>query len=171
VKMYYLITLGYHINSTRAIIWSWYNNKNRNDWIEMLLHHMLTVALYMFSYMLMLIKIGSLIMFLHDWADIWTPFCKIFVETTYKKMTVFGAAVCWFVWVYSRLIVFPQIIYFGIHAYPKPYIYPNWQQKDHLDVVKHSIVDWYLQCMGIFLCFLLVLHVYWVMLLTKGISR
>jgi hypothetical protein len=133
LKMYYLITLGYHINSTRAIFWSYCNNQNKNDWIEMLLHHMLTVALYMFSYMLLIIKHGSLIMFLHDWADIWTPFVKIWVETTYKKMTIAGAAICWIVWVYSRLIVFPQIIYYGIHAYPKPTMYPNWQQEGHID--------------------------------------
>jgi len=133
LRYYYLITLGYHFNSTRAVFWSYYNGKNKNDWIEMLLHHMITVVLYMFSYMLCLTKLGSLVMFLHDWADIWTPLTKMFVETTYKTPAIIGAALLWISWVYSRLIVLPFLYYYGIQVVPKSEIYPNWQVPGHVD--------------------------------------
>ena len=73
----------------------------------MTLHHLLTIILYIFSYMMGFLKIGAIIMFLHSWVDIWSPFTKIWVETHYSKMTIFGAAMTWIIWVYSRLIVFP----------------------------------------------------------------
>ena len=107
VRTYYLITLGYHLNAMRVVIWAYFVGKSKNDWIEMSLHHMLTIVLYMVSYKIEFIKIGALIMFVHDWADIWSPFAKIWVETNYKNLTIFGAFMTWTVWVYSRLYVFP----------------------------------------------------------------
>ena len=57
------------------------------------------------------VKIGSLVMFLHDWVDIWSPFTKIFVETPYDLLTGFGAFMTWSIWIYSRLYVYPQVVY------------------------------------------------------------
>ena len=73
----------------------------------MTLHHLLTIGLYVFSYLMGFAKIGSLIMFLHDWVDIWSPFAKIFVETPYDILTAIGAILTWTIWIYSRLYVFP----------------------------------------------------------------
>ena len=111
----------------------WSKNEVKNDWLEMTLHHLLTIILYVFSYMIGFLKIGSLIMFLHSWVDIWSPFTKIWVETHYGKLTIFGAAMTWIIWVYSRLIVFPQIIYYGILIYPYSKLYPNYNVPNHPD--------------------------------------
>ena len=119
LRFYYLSTLGFHFNSLRALLWAYFTNRSKNDWVEMLLHHLLTVALYAFSYMTNSIKIGSLIMYLHDWADIWTPFTKFWVDTPYKYTTIVSGVIIWSVWFYSRLIVFPQIIYWGVYIYPQ----------------------------------------------------
>ena len=107
VKTYYLITLGYHVNQIRMVFWAYAVGEAKNDWAEMTLHHFLTIGLYVFSYLLNFIKIGSVIMFLHDWCDIWSPFTKIWVETEYKKLTVIGAVMTWSLWIWTRLIVFP----------------------------------------------------------------
>ena len=107
LRFYYLSTLGYHINSLRALAWAWFTNKSKGDWVEMLLHHLLTVSLYSFSYLTNSCKIGSLVMYLHDWADIWTPFAKLWVETDYKNLCIFGGVMIWFTWTYTRLIIFP----------------------------------------------------------------
>ena len=85
----------------------------------MTFHHCVTITLIVFSYIMGFVKIGSLIMFLHTWVDICGAFVKIWVETDCDNLTVLGAASTWIVWVYSRIIVFPQIIYFGILGYPK----------------------------------------------------
>ena len=108
------------------VFWAYAIGEAKNDWAEMTLHHFLTIGLYVFMYLLNFIKIGSVIMFLHDWCDIWSPFTKIWVETEYKKLTVIGAVMTWSLWIWTRLIVFPQIIYYGIHVYPNIMLFPNF---------------------------------------------
>ena len=84
----------------------------------MFLHHLVTIFLYAASYMMNFTKIGSLIMFLHDCGDIFMKISKIFVETNFKKSTVIIAIWTWLFWNYSRLYVFPQIIWYGVYEYP-----------------------------------------------------
>ena len=136
----------------------------------MLLHHLLTIGLYMFSYMMGFVKIGSLIMFLHDWVDIWSPFAKIWVETNYDKLTMLGAGLTWSIWIYSRLIVFPQIVYYGILVYPIQMMYPNFET-DPSDKAKYDNANWYILSLGLFLSFLIILHVYWINMLSGAIYK
>ena len=171
MKFYYLVTLGYHINAMRVVIWAWCIGKSKNDWCEMTLHHMLTIILYAFSYIQCFVEIGALIMFLHDWSDIWSPFTKIWVETDYKKLTVFGAAMTWITWVYSRIIIFPQIIYFGVFCFPLDNAFPNWNTPGHLDKEKKENAYFFMCILGAFLSFLQILHIYWIHMLTKSISK
>ena len=89
------------------VFWAYAIGESKNDWAEMTLHHFLTIILYVFSYLLNFIKIGSIIMFLHDWCDVWSPFTKIWVETNYDSLTVIGAVMTWTMWIWTRLIVFP----------------------------------------------------------------
>lgn len=133
LRFYYLASLGFHINSLRAIGWAWYVKEVKPDWVEMTLHHLLTVSLYAFSYMTNTIKIGSLIMFLHDWADIWTAFTKFWVDTPYKNITLVCGAIIWCSWFYSRLVVFPQVIYWGVYVYPIQVAFPNSNIDGHID--------------------------------------
>ena len=72
-------------------------------------------------------------MFLHNWVDIFSAFVKIWVETDYDSLTIFGAAMTWFIWIYSRLIVFPQLIYYGILIYPYQKLFENYDQPNHID--------------------------------------
>ena len=82
LKKYYLLTFGYHIYSMNKLLVT--NNKSkRADFMEMFLHHILTLVLYFIGYMTNWTKTGSLIMFLHDWADIPTSLVKCTIETTY----------------------------------------------------------------------------------------
>ena len=68
MKYYYLGTMGYHVYGFihHAL------EKKRNDFIEMLLHHFVTIFLYEFSYLCNFTVGGSIIMFMHDIADIFT---------------------------------------------------------------------------------------------------
>lgn len=77
----------------------------------MMLHHGLTILLYGISYYMNRVESGAIIMFLHDWADIPTSLLQCFVETTYEKITIFSSVMMMLVWFYTRLIIFPQVIY------------------------------------------------------------
>lgn len=50
-------------------------------------------------------------MFLHDWADIFTSFTRCFVETTITPLAVLSAGGMAVSWAYTRLFVFPFVIY------------------------------------------------------------
>jgi len=79
----------------------------RNDFVEMMLHHIITLFLYGFSYLANLTDAGAVIMFLHDWADCPTSFVRCFTETTLTPITLVSAAGMVTVWGYTRLYVLP----------------------------------------------------------------
>ncbi|VDM22263.1 unnamed protein product [Hydatigera taeniaeformis] len=64
---YYMVELAYYVS---GLIWVFLEVK-RKDFIVMLTHHVVTVALIAFSYLTNYFRIGSVIMLLHDSADFW----------------------------------------------------------------------------------------------------
>jgi len=105
LKYYYLGTMGYHVYSMVLHVFK----KVRNDYVEMILHHGGTVFLYGVSYYLNRIECGLIIMFLHDWADIFTGIARSLSETTYKKSTITSMIGLLINWGYSRLYVYPFV--------------------------------------------------------------
>ena len=103
LKTYFLTTFGYHILS----IYKLFRNKSRPDFMEMLLHHSCTLLLYFGGYTTNWIKFGSLIMFLHDWADVPTTFLKCVCEIEFKELVWTASIFNIWCWGYSRLYVFP----------------------------------------------------------------
>lgn len=83
----------------------------RSDFVEMFLHHAVTLVLYGLSYMLYMLPGGSIIMYLHDWADIFLALARCFSETTLSSITLLGGVGLIVSWLYTRLIVFAYVIY------------------------------------------------------------
>ena len=128
----------------------------RNDFIEMMLHHIVTLFLYGFSYLINMTASGSVIMFLHDWADIFTSFVRCFSETTLTALTLtstFGMTVSW---AYTRLIIFPQVILYSCFS--------------GVDIYQNAgfIGDKFLGCL---LIVLYILHIYWFIILIRSIKK
>ena len=97
-----------------------YPNK---DYIQMYIHHVITLLLIMGSYYQGLFKIGVMVMFYHDFSDIFVDLLKLFnkikigyflVEISFVLMVI--------VWIYDRLILYPLNI-----------IIPSLQQSSHTD--------------------------------------
>jgi dolichol kinase len=134
LRMYYLVTLGYRVFKTYLLIYQWFRNEHRSDYIEMFLHHTLTIALYGFSFMIGWVKIGSVIMYCHDLVEPLLNGSKILVETKANKAaTGVSVILLWIVWFWSRLFVFPQIIYLGLWIEAPKQLYPNHGDVSHLD--------------------------------------
>lgn len=112
LRLYYLISFGYHIKSLYSL-WSDNRKAPRHDLLEMILHHVTTIMLYFYSYYNYIHKFGSLVMFLHDWADITTSFMKFIYETEYKSIIYANAFTNLFIWGYSRLFAYPLLIFYG----------------------------------------------------------
>lgn len=145
---YYVGQLAYHLE---GLIMHLLQPK-RNDFIEMALHHFVTVGLIAFSYMVNFTSIGSMVLFLHDWADIPASFVKCASETRYSSTTALTFLACMFVWFYSRLLVFPYLIYIGGFALEAP------------SVGGMNFLHWFFIGM---LCVLLLLHYYWFSMFIK----
>lgn len=109
LRCYYLGTMGYHVHQ----LFQHAMHPMRNDFIEMFLHHVVTLTLYSFSYMTNMTAAGSMIMYLHDWADVFAGLVRCFTETTILPISVFAAIGMTLSWFYTRILVFPFIIYYA----------------------------------------------------------
>ena len=103
LDLYILGTMGYHVEDLLDHLFG----ERKNDFVEMLLHHICAVFLYGFCYMTNLVTAGAVIMYLHDWADMSVSFCKILTNTNYDTVTavIFIHGVGW--WFYTRIYVLP----------------------------------------------------------------
>ncbi|KAL5113014.1 Ceramide synthase 5 [Taenia crassiceps] len=100
---YYMVELAYYVS---GLIWVFLEVK-RKDFIVMLTHHVVTVALISFSYLTNYFRIGSVIMLLHDSADFWLEAAKMlkYVGKFRSCMACFSTFVC--VWIATRLYYYP----------------------------------------------------------------
>lgn len=83
VRMYFLITLGYPL---QLIVEQGLFQERRNDFLEMMLHHIVTIVLYTASYQINCVEVGILVVYAHDWADMFGHFGKCFAETHFKMI-------------------------------------------------------------------------------------
>ena len=146
MSLYYysFVTWGYHFNSLISHV---FFEIKANDFEEMLLHHIATNGLYFCYIFGNQIPIGCLISFIHDIADVPGHMSKFLNTTEHNSICAFAFVTCMISWLYTRILIFPQIVYyvyFG-HLYPEEYA---WCQ-------------WYMTLCAIFLTPLAVLHVYW----------
>ena len=112
IKYYYLTSAAYHLDSFIILL----TQRPRNDFGEMFLHHFVTVALIFCSYITNFLPIGSLIIFIHDQADLPISFIRCIVDLKGFLILKIIAYICIMVtWIYTRLIIFPKdAIYNGL---------------------------------------------------------
>jgi len=160
-NIYYLVQFGYHFESFVSQLLS----KPKNDYIEMVLHHIVTVLLIFLSYMSNYSNVGAPIMFLHDWSDIFTASSRMLLDAPGGKIpTVISFFILIASWIYSRLYVFPfEVIRLaGIKYLPRNNLYIL------LNIYSHPYAPYFLVSM---LLVLLLLHIYWFYLLMKIVYK
>ena len=115
ILFYYNIQLGCYLHQL-----SW-TEVSRSDALEMILHHIVTIFLILFSYLTNFTRIGASILLLHDSADIFLESAKIFnyISKTegQKKVgiicdTLF--AIFAIVFLITRLILFPRYCVYSL---------------------------------------------------------
>jgi hypothetical protein len=131
MKYYYLGTLGYYISKTFEDLLM---RDRRADFVEMMLHHILTIELYVGSYMCNYMGIGSLIILCLDWTQISVGLSRGFSETKFFCLTITFGLTMWFTWMYFRLFVFPTVNYYGLYSLPRE-LADFYQKKDEKFVV------------------------------------
>lgn len=159
LKFYYLITFGYH-SCCIFHLYQTHMAQPRSDLSEMILHHFATLILYFSSFIVGALKVGLVMSFLHDIADISVSLCKIFFETRLKKLTYITWTMMVVSWGWTRLYVFPIVIWKAMYKSDRVLsrcLDPNTGKFDKIKCEVIGIKD----PICILLCLLLVLHVYW----------
>jgi hypothetical protein len=101
---FYLTCMGYNVSS--LLMELFYEPKNKSDYLETVLHHLVTVFLIVFSYVTNM-YIGAPILFVHNSSDTLNCFSRVMNETKYfaKAYLIFFPSIL--IWVYMRCLTFP----------------------------------------------------------------
>lgn len=151
VRTYLLIQLGYHLFSFTEHMMS----KPKNNFMEMLLHHCMTLLLIALAYFMNYVTVSHLVLFLHDISDLFLDWARATADTQLQALTRTMSVFVVLSWVYTRLYLFP--FYLIDVAY--------WRNKvPYEDVYGKDLL-------GAMLHVLLVLHIYWFILIVKMAYR
>ncbi|ORX75762.1 LAG1-domain-containing protein [Anaeromyces robustus] len=139
IYYYYVIALSYHLHSL-IDQFKYYGKPSFGD---MMLHHIITIGLILFSFFNNYPRIGTLVLFIHDISDICGSLSKITINSKYNFITVISYTGLLSSWIYFRLYVYPfQVIYSAIKQIPVP----HHEKNKFLILLMASLV---------------VLHIYW----------
>ena len=125
----------------------------QSDFLIMLLHHLATLSLQVFSYLYGYDNIGCIVCFLHYYGDIYSYVVRTAIYLKGRETLKFTSTFLFLVnFAYTRIVVFSTIIY-GIIFY----LVQKWK------FIEYAMTS--------FLCFLIILHVIWTFLITKKFAK
>lgn len=153
LKLYYTCQCGFYMYSIVALVlWE----TRRKDFGVMLSHHIITLTLIGYSYIVRFFRIGSMVLALHDFSDLVLELAKL-CKYSGKEAS---ASICFGIfaisWFSLRLACFPFWI---IRASS----YDSAKYLDHSDFY-HT---WIYYSFNTMLITLLVFHIYWWVLICK----
>uniref|UniRef100_A0A182FA92 Uncharacterized protein n=1 Tax=Anopheles albimanus TaxID=7167 RepID=A0A182FA92_ANOAL len=104
---YYMISMAFYWSLTAS---QFYDVKRKDFW-QMFAHHMITILLMALSWVCNLHRVGSLVLLVHDCADIFLESAKLTKYAQYQKVCDTIFAIFTVVWIVTRLILYPRVIY------------------------------------------------------------
>ena len=144
--IFYCASIGYHLESAFSFILS----PAKDDFVEMILHHITTICLILFSYSINVTQHGVLVLLIHHFSDIFTSATRAFLDIKSKARDILFLGII-VTWKYSRLYVFFYLIkdtYFLEVEIPEMEVYADTSRGP-----KNMFL--------LFLAILYVLHVFW----------
>ena len=106
--LYYNISLAYFVNDFIFL----FIMERQSDFIKMLLHHICTISLIIFSFITNYSHVGSLVIFCHMQSDILLHCTRFLLQTDHHIVFVGFIGITFTInFIYMRQFVFGQIIY------------------------------------------------------------
>lgn len=101
----YLIELSFYWSLLFAIIFQ--RDYQKKDKKEMVVHHIVTILLIYFSWACNFVRVGSLVLVVHDVADPWLSIAKMAKYTKHQTTCEIFFAMFIITWIVSRIFVYP----------------------------------------------------------------
>ncbi|GAA5861753.1 hypothetical protein JCM8547_000724 [Rhodosporidiobolus lusitaniae] len=106
-KWYYLVECAFWIQQIIVLNLE----ARRKDYVQMFAHHVITVILMSFSYVLNWTRIGNTILCTMDFSDIFFPLAKLFKYTGNERAADCTFAVFLVSWIATRHVIFGRILW------------------------------------------------------------
>jgi hypothetical protein len=165
-RLYYLSELCYYISSAIFLLT---HDTKRKDFTEMVVHHLATISLITLSYMWGWMRLGLVILMLHDAGDILLYTAKVvhYLGLWPSNIVLF---VCFAIVFYiTRLFLFPRII---LSVSTEPWIEVTREPlANRIWVAYWGFYIVQLIGFALFLNILLYLHCFWFTLILKMMYR
>jgi hypothetical protein len=155
IVRYGLFTSGYHYSE---LIRHVFISSRKSDFEEMVVHHIVTMALYLGYFMANMHCVGAFIAVLHDISDIFISIARVFQATAYQRVAIFFFAVMMATWVWARLYILPYTIWF-MEAVMVPEFFAKLEYSE--------LYVSYIHAMCFFLGCLALLHYWWFWLISQ----
>ncbi|RKP12555.1 TLC domain-containing protein [Piptocephalis cylindrospora] len=139
--------------------------KPRKDYVEMLLHHLVTISLISLSYTFHLTRVGHAILCITDISDIFLSFAKClrYAGFTTSCDAIFGIFVL--SWVYSRFYLLGRVSY-SVTFEARDYLTIGWNPS-----TGHYLTENNVWIFVFLLSCLMALMIFWFVLIVKVIVR
>ena len=141
---YYMFCLSFFISDLIGL----FREDKQTYFINMLLHHVCTISLIVFSHLVHYSNVGSIVLFLHMESDVFVHVTRFFLQTdTPEIIKDFSGLFLVFNFIYTRTYVLGDIIYVL-------YMYVTWK----------GVIDWFLL---IFLTLIFIMNFNWALMLLQ----
>uniref|UniRef100_A0A8P4GLM9 Ceramide synthase 2a n=1 Tax=Dicentrarchus labrax TaxID=13489 RepID=A0A8P4GLM9_DICLA len=111
---YYMIELGFYISLLVSVA----SDVKRKDFKEQIIHHIATIVLISFSWLVNYIRGGTLVMLVHDASDYLMESAKMFNYAGWRKTCNFIFTLFAAVFIVTRLVILPFWIIYSTCIYP-----------------------------------------------------
>ena len=141
---YYMLCLSFFISDLVGL----FLEAKQTDFINMLLHHICTISLIVFSHLVHYSNVGTIVLFIHMESDIFVHVTRFFLQTDAPEIikNINGLFLV-FNFIYTRVYVLGDIIYVL-------YMYVTWK----------GVIDWFLL---IFLIIIYIMNANWALMLLQ----
>lgn len=111
---YYMIELGFYISLLVSVA----SDVKRKDFKEQIVHHVATILLISFSWLVNYIRAGTLIMLVHDASDYLMEAAKMFNYAGWRRTCNFFFTLFAAIFIVTRLVILPFWIIHTTWVYP-----------------------------------------------------
>ena len=84
---------------------------HKSDFVEMGLHHLICLILYVGCYLLNIVELSASFGWMHDIADVPLALTKVFAETQFKNTTGSLFSFTTLLWIYTRCLALPVMVW------------------------------------------------------------